>query len=721
MILKALELQGFKSFADKTRFDFNTPVSAIVGPNGSGKSNVTDAIRWLLGEREARNLRGAKVEDLIFAGSEKRPRMGQAQATLIFDNSSGYFPVEYKEVSVSRKASRDGASEYFINKSPVRLKDILDFFARTRVGARGLTIINQGSSDVFIKAGPEERREMIEEVLGLKEYQMKKSDAERRLKNTYSNLDKANSLINEIKPHLKFLKKQVSRYESREAILEELTRLEDSFYGRRFKKFSSELAALRNNLSHLSKEVKVQEEVFRKTEAKLNEVKSSEPKDESGFKEIEKKRTELNEKRSAIERELARVEAKLELQVSVSKKVPDLAIVLQEIKSIAEAVMRYDDIESVRERLRFIISKINNAFGGGKESGDSELLGIQKKLSAELNELNKSIAELAKREEEVRTRLSSFSKDFTHVYELVDVERKKLETLTEKDRQTKFAIEKTELQIENLKEELRQIGRTLESLENVETEAIEMGDDETMRRMYKLRGELSGIGELDENLIKEARETEERYEFLTKQIDDLNIAIKDLKVLINELDQKIHHDFKEALHKINAELDTLMKLMFGGGRAKLVVKEQNNRRTEEQNNKVNEEGVEVVEEDKDEEKKIGIEIDLTLPKKRLKGLDVLSGGERALVSIAVLFSLISVSPPPFLVLDEVDAALDEANAKRCSNIIKEMSKKTQFILVTHNRATMEAADFLYGVTMSADGTSKLLSLKLEDAREVVAA
>ena len=162
--------------------------------DGSGKSNITDGVRWILGERDARNLRGTKGEDLIFAGTEKRPRMGQAQATLHFDNSSGLFPVEFKEVSISRRISRDGVSQFHINNSEVRLKDVVDFLAKVKLGARGLTVINQGQSDTFIAASPIERREMIEEMLGLREYQLKKSDAERKLKNTGFNLEKVRAL-----------------------------------------------------------------------------------------------------------------------------------------------------------------------------------------------------------------------------------------------------------------------------------------------------------------------------------------------------------------------------------------------------------------------------------------------------------------------------------------------------------------------------------------------
>ena len=230
-LLKRLEMNGFKSFASKTVLEFPAGITAIVGPNGSGKSNVIDAIRWLLGEREAKNLRGGKGEDLVFAGTPKRPRMGMAQASLHFDNGTKFFPVEFGEIAVAREVTRDGTNSYYLNKSEMRLKDIIDFFASARLGSKGITVVTQGKSDMFITASITERREMIEEVLGLKEYQMKKADAERRLKNAQINLDKVKALLEEILPHLRSLKRQTNRWEKRGEVEAELRELEDRFFG----------------------------------------------------------------------------------------------------------------------------------------------------------------------------------------------------------------------------------------------------------------------------------------------------------------------------------------------------------------------------------------------------------------------------------------------------------------------------------------------------------
>ena len=215
IFLKRLELSGFKSFAQKTVLEFPAGVVAVVGPNGSGKSNVADALRWLLGEREAKQLRGEKIENLIFSGTPKKSAMGLAQAAICFDNKSRWLPVDFEEVVLTRKVDRSGVSEFFLNQELVRLKDVVELLAKSRLGARGLTIVSQGESDIFVRSSPLERRQMIEEIIGLKEFRLKKSQSEHRLENTIINLEKIKAMIEELEPHLKMLRRQTSKWEKR--------------------------------------------------------------------------------------------------------------------------------------------------------------------------------------------------------------------------------------------------------------------------------------------------------------------------------------------------------------------------------------------------------------------------------------------------------------------------------------------------------------------------
>lgn len=703
MLLRKLELQGFKSFADKTTLDLAHRVTAIVGPNGSGKSNVTDSVRWLLGERDARNLRGGKGEDLIFAGTKDKPRSGLAQATLYFDNSSGALPVEYKDLAISRKVTRDGLSSFTLNKSEIRLKDVIEFFAKSKLGARGLTIISQGESDMFIKASPQERREMIEEILGLKEYQLKKGDALRKLKNTASNLDKANALIEELKPHLKLLRRQVSRYEGREEAETELKTLENQFFGSQLHTLEKELNITKKEEGELEAKLKGEEEKLQVLRKELIGIKEGEPKSTKELEELRKEETKLQGARADLQIELGRSEARLELSKEREDFDPKKAKqALQEIRIIAENIMSEESLEKIRKHLQKVIELIETS---GMPSGGNKPEGLEREKKALLEKLRGidiAINDLKGKETALREGLEGFNKKFSESYEKLDAQQKRVGHLETQRGELLIKKERLETKLEGLLEEIKQIGRSKDSFKaSVESSAVV--SEGARDRMVKLRAQLASIGEIDESVVKEAKETEERFEFLNQQVTDLQKASADLDKLIKELEQKISDDFTAAMSKINEEFSKLIKIVFGGGSGSMKLEKlvKNKATNEEENGGTTE-----------ETKVPGILVDVTLPKKRIKGLDVLSGGERALVSIAALFSLISVSSPPFLFLDEVDAALDERNAKRFGDIVKEFSKHTQFVIVTHNRATMESADVLYGVTMAKDGTSKLVSLKL---------
>ena len=202
MQLKRVEIHGFKSFAEKTNIEFLDGVTTIVGPNGSGKSNVSDAIRWVLGEQSAKSLRGSKMEDVIFAGTEQRKMLGLAEVTLVLDNSDNKLPVEYNEVAVTRRVYRSGDSEYYINNNQCRLKDIQELFMDTGVGRDGYSIIGQGKIDEILSSKSEERRSIFEEASGIVKYRTRKEEALRKLEHTNTNLTRVTDVLNEIETSL---------------------------------------------------------------------------------------------------------------------------------------------------------------------------------------------------------------------------------------------------------------------------------------------------------------------------------------------------------------------------------------------------------------------------------------------------------------------------------------------------------------------------------------
>ncbi|MDO8430254.1 MAG: AAA family ATPase [bacterium] len=725
MYLKRLEVIGFKSFAEKTVFDFPGGIAGIVGPNGSGKSNIIDAIRWILGEREAKNLRGGKAEDLIFAGTPKRPRMGMAQVTINFDNSSGFFPVDFKEVSILRRIERDGNSKYFLNKAEVRLKDIIDFFAKVRLGTHGLSIINQGSSDLFVRATPQERRAMIEEILGLRQYQLKKHEAERKLKNTGINIEKVRAMIEEIAPHLRFLKRQTSKWEKLGELEKELREQENLYFSNKLKDLNAGLEKLNPEIKKLDQEISHKEKELSQLKIDLEKVEAGQPKQKNQISELRKKREELLRERSEIERESGKLEAKLEMLNSmvasenIDLRAGELLTLLGEIKDILSGLLQEKTLDKVHSEIASMVQKINLVTDKtAKKKGEIEdIKGLKDALSKKLQPIRLELDSLLKIEEESSHGLEHFNVEFREAFERLEKKREEIIKLNNDKNKVLFEAERLNLRKQDLESQLSQIGRKVEEFKNLALASAGMPAEELVsleRKMLKLRSELAGIGEVDHALIKEAQETETRHSFLAVQIQDLEKAATDLDQLIKELEEKISNGFDESLKKINVEFDKFFNLMFGGGSAKLFLEKPEVPKVIEEGDEAQELKEHQKEMEEDElSKQLGIEIDLNLPRKRIRGLDMLSGGEKSLVSIAALFALISVSPPPFLVLDEVDAALDEKNTKRFADIVRDFAKKTQFIIVTHNRATMEAADVLYGVTMEEDGVSKVLSLKLD--------
>lgn len=727
MRLKTLELVGFKSFAQKTTLDFQSGITSIVGPNGSGKSNVIDAIRWLLGEREAKNIRGAKAEDLIFAGTQQRPRMGLAQATIFFDNSDHFFPLDYTEITVSRKISRDGDSEYFINEAPVRLRDIIDFFAKARLGARGLTIVNQGNSDIFVRATPKERRTMIEEVLGLRQYQLKKHEAERKLVSTKFNLEKVKAMTDELIPHLRLLRRQASKYEKQAELQKEMETLEIDYFGGKLYEIENDLKTLEPQIQKVDEFRKSLSYELKERQNELIKVEKSGPKGDKDFDDFKKKQAELLKAKSILQTNIGRLEAQIEFLTNQPKsevKAAEAVGILESVRKMIEEALSENNLDALKALLHGVVAKIKQALSAGEGDRSGKIKDLEKQKEKQLNELKEADAELEKLsglENQLAEDLRGFNAIFKKAFEAVEAKKDELQKLENEKNKLLFDKERINIRHQELENLAMQSGRRLSEFKpviaSVTKQSYNFADLE--KRMFKLRAELAGIGELDPALIKEAQDTESRYNFLSTQMADLEKASEDLKLLIKDLDEKIHGEFTGALKSINEEFDKYFKLMFGGGKAhlKLIKEEAAPKLADEE---VSDSSFAEASEDKEDDLEHsvdhgGLEVSVSIPRKKISGLEMLSGGERSLVSIAALFALISVSPPPFLVLDEIDAPLDERNARRFADLIKNFSQKTQFIIVTHNRATMEAADVLYGVTMADDGTSRVLSLKFEEA------
>jgi len=757
MYLKSIELSGFKSFGKKSQLDFSVPISAIVGPNGSGKSNVAEAFSFVLGEQSIKSLRGKRAEDLIFNGGKDATRSNRAAVKLTFNNVQRILNIDFDEVSIERVVNRDSSSEYLINGSPVRLKDIVELLSSAHIGASGHQIISQGEADKILNANTREKREIIEDALGLKIYQYKKDESSRKLEKTEDNIKQVESLRREIAPHIKFLKKQVEKLEKAVEMKEELIKLYHDYFKREEEYLNHEknrIAEEKNPLLDLSK--KLEKELVESKEI-LAKSNSRDQKSEEVMK-VESKIKEARNLKDTLGRNIGRIEGEIssllrlikkqnENNLTASKKTVELMQVENVAKQInleIESISEGSDFSKVREILGSIKNILKNFIEGHKESEDKETInGLEneiKNLEVEKNEQENKITEVLRLETDLSEQYSFLKEGIEKEKDSNrDAEKAMFRIVAEQnDIRGKLSVfESRESRVrhdeEEFKRELQEAGilvgvsalryrdfwPTKEdgsalSFEDIINES-RLVQEERRRVMekIKIRLEDAGIAGSDE-VIKEYKETSERDEFLARELEDLIKSSESLKNLIKELEEKLLTEFKTGVAKINLQFNEFFSTMFGGGSASLtIVRQIKKRKLDTDISAIAEiDGEEMAEEEEQEE---GLEIEVSLPKKKIKGLMMLSGGERALTSIALLFAISQVNPPPFIILDETDAALDEANSKKYGDMITELSKYSQLILITHNRETMSRAGVIYGVTMGADGISRLLSIQFEEA------
>lgn len=760
MFLKKVEISGFKSFASKTTLEFlpacnfnggkkSCGITAIVGPNGSGKSNIADAISWAMGEQSMKNLRGKKSEDVIFSGSGKKARLGSAWVTLYFDNSDKRIPLEFSEVAISRKLFRNGESEYLINGSRVRLIDVIDLLAKAGVGKESYCVVNQGMSDSVLSATSVERRSILEDAAGVKQYQIKKERAIRKLESTRNNIERAGDLINEIKPHLRMLKRQAEKAQKGKEVARELKEKQVKLFSYLWRAFESK----KNDVSGEKNDLGAKMANIQRQADKLNDELSKESEKVRDLKtqeELEKGKRNLYQELNNLEKELVITEGRIEIekermeQQRIIETIPvDLGYVksrlervrqnqeklinrlnsvanlteLQDIKEFARAIQQelYDLYKDVGEGK----IKINRSASKGEVEGKNRIENLGKKreeLTVKINQLKSEIEKIEKSiEEEIEKDKRTREKFFQLERELHE-KQNELDKFKDKFNEAKIKLAKVEVREEDL---TREIESELKTKPNeLKYDGGEIDENNLRGGISKLKVQMEQIGGIDPLVVEEYEEVNKRHEFLSQESKDLEKAIASLNEVIKEMEQRISKTFNRAFEKINKEFTNYFRIIFGGGNAHLIktrIKKKEPRIKDDERESADAKVIEDEETmaDKEEKEEIGIDISACPPGKKITSLAMLSGGERSLTSIALLFAIISYNPPPFAVLDEIEAALDEANSRRFGRILQELSHNTQFVIITHNRETMRQASLLYGVTMGDDGISKLLSIRLD--------
>jgi len=754
MYLKSLEIFGFKSFAKKSELLFTSPITAIVGPNGSGKSNVAEAFRFVLGEQSIKSLRGKKGEDLIFNGSAKVGKLNRAGVKVVFDNSRRSMPIDFDEVTIERVVHRDGVNEYFINGTQVRLRDIAELLVSAHIGASGHHIISQGEADRILSANPKERREMVEDALGLKIYQYKRVESEKKLEKTRENIEKVASMRRELAPHLKFLRKQVEKFEKAQALKEELRTLYKEYLKR-------EDLYLKHQKQFIELEKKAPLEELAILDAELVAARAAVTKAHEGtgrsheLLALEAKIKIEREKKDVLYRDMGRIEGELNglqrslrryeemLKAEDTKMIPlkEVQTIQQEIDVVLSESVATSDPTRLKELLRSIKDKVSAFISRHRTQTDTrerdnylaeieKLTGERSALQSLLDSHSSAQVELAQNYEELKRSIEKEKEGG------LEAEKSILKIMARQSEvngrlsslrafEEKLTLEKSDFDRE-LQEAGVMLGREVIHFEQYELptgpitleseRAPQLDRRRTIEKM-KIRLEEAGLGS-GEDVLKEFQESEERDTFLAREVEDLEKSAASLEQLIAELKTKLDVEFEQGIIKINLQFNAFFQVMFGGGTATLqLVKEEKRKRRSSEDD---EDGdlssqLQAMEGEEEKEAPLGIDVQISLPQKKVKGLVMLSGGERALTSIALLFAISQVNPPPFIILDETDAALDEANSRRYGDMIENLAKYSQLILITHNRETMSRAGVLYGVTMGGDGVSKLLSIQFDEA------
>ncbi len=929
VFLKSIELFGFKSFADRSRLEFQEGVSALLGPNGCGKSNVVDAIRWVLGEQSSRSLRAERMEDVIFNGSENRKPLNVAEVTLTLSNDEGLLPVEFTEIAVKRRVYRSGESEYFLNATPIKLRELRELFYDTGIGKSSYSILEQGKIDQILSSRPEERRNIFEEAAGITKYRAKGVEAEKKLEHTEENMRQVESILSEVKRSYETLKLQsektsiarelkdqifaveldllllrlssfVEERETKSRRLGEKTRERDELrarietinkaqeqgldvvnsmeaaliesqkklYGVGLEKSNkqTQLALLTERRAELERQLQsaeAREQSFKErirahqeqivereraldesrkriTEIEENittfeqsiltatgrirqneqdiagkeaEIKTFEARQEklgldlraitddivtqldsrlrdSGYSLQTRKAAEealetalralrihvegklrilddalrldragellaeqsvgaLREALSGVDRLASSVEAykravptfldeflaaegiitrKREIDTRIEEVVRNIVERRERTAALREENRGYlakiEDYRKTLEDLRVNRAKMSTQVGAIEEGAAMlrrEMLENESRvadISGEIATCNARSAEIAgqvKAIEEERLRLdaeeSALSLELRRLESGISSRNKELFDRVESLKSAREVLEKNQSALEQLQIDLAGINTEIRTIHDNFQETHSRDLSEFEGRMGKiaeepreLRARLSEIREREKalgqvNLMapEEFAEVKDRFEFLNGQIGDLRKAKEDLKKITSEIRTESTELFLDSYERIQKSFHTTFRRLFGGGRAEIKLVDPEN----------------VLES--------GIDIYAQPPGKKLENIALLSGGERSLTAVALLFATYSVRPSPFCVLDEIDAALDEENVDRFVNLLIEFGAASQFVVISHNKKTVTGARTLLGVTMEESGVSKIISVRIGDAREAVEA
>ncbi len=866
MYLKSLDINGFKSFAEKTNIQLSEEVNVIVGPNGSGKSNVVDAISWVLGTQSPASLRTNKMEDVIFAGTEKLAEKGFAEVYLNFEVDEKLFNGN-SEISIGRKLFRDGTSEYFMNGLNCRLLDIQEFLSDVGIGKQQHIIISQGQIAEILNSKPEDHRLTIEEASGILPLRSKKERALKRIESGDKEIKRAKDVLREIKKQLKPLQEQAEQAklhedttnqlkennvelnvllykniqqainaldETDKRITFEISNTESKIkslkaekykfnnnlgdgisIGSTFKDYSSKINNITEQLRSIAQVANERKDNLDREDFKnLEQVNKITKKIEQNTNQISSLSTQLvskqytlknlqstyddlkNNLESVIKKSSASIEvneALLETEIKTLQK--NINEASGRLNTLSEDLRKWQNDVSKSEGLlielnndlyeaniflesknkyvefnngildREILSKNNNIdkLNQHKDSMNNQLIEKQELLSG-INENESFKLDINNQKNNLENQISDIEKQISAVSNQLVSSQERIKTLTEQNIEFKnekeniasnkntnskdelsslVGVVKTYINFTNKASELldsksdefdSKYGNTNKKIQSIDNEIEELSKNyyeykdlktsnviklsenqnqlsnhySTLKNIYGLseewiknysieglnqnelqnqiklnESELEKIGTVNYLARDDFESLNERFNEITKNIDDLKLAKIELVSHIKEIENEIEFRIQSSFNSISVHFSEIFETLFPGGKGSLSFTDKEN----------------ILE--------TGIDISVQPKGKKVKKLSLLSGGERSLAAIAFLFSIFKSFPSPFYILDEVEAALDDANLHRMINLLKHVKNDAQYIIVTHQQQTMHAGDVLYGVTMEPGSGSRV--------------
>ena len=766
MYLRSIEMKGFKSFPERAKLEFSPGVSVIVGPNGSGKSNITDAVLWALGEQSPGAIRGASMQDVISAGGKGVGQRRQAEVEVTIDNSEGRAATELSEIAVKRTLDRSGDGTYRLNGARCRLVDVVEVLSDTNLGREMHSVISQGRVESIVHSKPRERRLLIEEAAGLGKHRKRRRRAELKLRAARDNLDRALDLEREARARLRPLKRQAQAAELG-------ARIEREELGLRGQLVAEELRFGADRAAAAEKAAREARARRAKLEKQLTEVSEKRRAAEERFAARDRERTQAWGVLTKLRGEQQRVAVRA---VGLAGREEEIGASLEELRAeLGPLTLDVGDGAAPGERARQLGEELDE-IGAGLASAGEGLEKARSADAAEAAReaalgAVRSGAERASRHarraegllgerhrEQLRQRLAAGEQLLAGVRAAAAAASAAEAAILARVERIEQRVVGGEDDGDELAEEMRacsrreyelqaQMNAAADRLTEVEVEAAHLGDrraeaerelaaiaeklgeevpaaeevlsdeeraeiDRRLERLERRRAQIGPVNPLAEQEYEEARE---HVESLQAQREDTERGMRELEALIRDIDREIERAFEQTFEATAKNFEEMVEHLFPGGRGRLRRVTLGGARDAEEAPAAEGEAeveTEIEDEEEEEREQFGVEIEVTPAGKSTRKLSLLSGGEKSLVAIAFVFAVFLARPCPFYILDEVEAALDDANIDRFLQLIRRFSDRAQFVIVTHQKRTMDAADVLYGVSMGGDGITKVVSRKL---------